>query len=368
VTFPREVWLAYAAIAGLTGLQAFLPEWRATQPPAGVTSAIAADFMTSGPIEMSRVSADEAYAMILVRNDSRQSARAEIQAVALDRHGNELTGLAAKELGPHAATAVRIQLTPSWKFDLRRDDRLPARGFVMLRVWPKDSQNVAPTVKVKELVVPQVLPSLAEQRITMIGVGAGLVVLLFGLLRASTTTMTPNAVIKGNPKWTPESWSTNLAIGGALLTGLLAIGGLPAQGYYASKASYTALAAFYAAMVALAPSVYGLLRVGSVSAHTALGLYGFAAAVTVWATVGQLGTAAQVSLELGIARVLSGSAATAAAALFWIVALLVFLHAIRAVHAYSTGGSPAAVPAGARQGAGPTDPPATAIADEWPLL
>ncbi len=367
MTFPREVWLAYAAIAGLTGLQAFLPDWiAATQPPPGVTSTIAADFMTSGAIELSRVSRDEAYAMVLVRNDSRQSARAEIRAVALDRHGNELSGLVKKDLDPYGPTPVKIQLTPPWQFHPYRDDRLPARGFVMLRVWPKDAPDSAsPTLKVREIVVPQLQPSLAEMRITGIGIIAGLLVLLFGLALAPVAQS--NAAIKGTPKWTPQSWSTNLAIGGALLTAILAIGGLPAQGYYATKMSYAALSTFYAAMVALAPAVYGLLRVGSVSEVTALRSYTFAAAVTVWATVGQLGTAAQVSLELGVARVFSAAAANAAAVLFWSVALFVFLYAIRAVHTYSTAnGSPTPKAGGRGQEGRPTDPPTAPT--EWALL
>jgi hypothetical protein len=239
-----------------------------------------------------------------------------------------------------------------------------------MRVSPNDLKEGSPTIKVREVVVPQVQPSFAEHQITIAGLGAGLFVLIFGLWMAIGAVA--NVAIKGTPKWTPQSWSTNLAIGGALLTGLLAIGGLPAQGYYANKTSYTALSTFFAALVALAPAVYGLLRVGPVSEATAVRLYSFAAAVTVWATVGQLGTAALVSLELGKARVLSGTAATAAAVLFAAIAVLVVLYALRAVYVYSVkGGNTVATTSGSgavTRPSGPVDPPVAESQNQWPLM
>jgi hypothetical protein len=369
-TFPRGIWLAYAAIATLLALQALVPALNkgSAPPPPGATSTIAADFVAAGAIELSRVSREEAYALVFVRNDSSQPVEAAVQATALDRHGNELSGAVDKRLDPHTTTHVKVRLSAASKpFDQQRDDRLPARGYVTLRVWPQGQQHTVPTVKFREIVVPQVQPSSAERQITIVAVAAGLLVLLFGIVRALTAK--PNAAIQGTPKWTPQSWSTNLAIGGALLTGVLAIGGLPAQGTYATKASYTALSAYFAALVALAPAVYGLMRLGAVSEGAALRLFSVAAAITVWGTVGQLGTAALVCLELGMARVLSGTAAIAAAVLFCAVAALVWLHALRAVHAYSTqGGSPAAVRrrSGTGETGGPVPPPADS--KEWPLL
>ena len=356
-------------MAGLTGLQALLPAFNiAPEPPSTSTSTIAADFLGTGPIEVSRVTADQAYAIAMVRNDSPQAAEAEIRLIALDRHGQELSGKVGAKLDPFTPTAVRVRLDAS-RLDLRRDDRLPARGYAILRAWPAGSSRAgSPTVKVREIVVPQVQPSFAEGQLTMAGVVAGLLVLLFGLAIAPTAKINVNTAITGTPKWTPQSWSTNLAIGGALLTGLLAIAGLPAQGHYATKLSYTALAAFFATLVALAPAVYGLLRVGQVSPRTALCLFSFAAAVTVWATVGQLGTAALVILELGMARVLPGTTATAAAVLFGGSAVLVVAYAFRAVYAYSQpDGSPVAVKSGAGGAVkGPVPPPSAST--EWPLL
>ena len=66
-TFPRGVWVAYAAIAALMGVQAFLPKSKAVSAPPAPPSAIAADFIGPAAIELPRVSASEAYAVVLVR-------------------------------------------------------------------------------------------------------------------------------------------------------------------------------------------------------------------------------------------------------------------------------------------------------------
>ena len=65
-TLPRGVWVAYAAIAALLGLQAFPPEPEAVSaPPVPAPSAIAADFVGTAAIELTRVSAGEAHAVVL---------------------------------------------------------------------------------------------------------------------------------------------------------------------------------------------------------------------------------------------------------------------------------------------------------------
>ena len=145
--------------------------------------------------------------------------------------------------------------------------------------------------------------------------------------------------------------------------------------HYASKTSYTTLSVLYGALVTLAPALFGLLKVGAptpvdadavarAAAHT-VRMFALAAAVTVWATVGQLGTAALLVLELAAARVLSGVSAYTAVGLFATAAALVAVHAIRAL---ISGPAPATRPATPGAGTVPVDPPGAASEGDWCLL
>jgi hypothetical protein len=255
-----------------------------------------------------------------------------------------------------AVTPVTLRMAPAPPFHVSRDDRLPARGVVIMTATPAGSSAAAPTIRSRDLVMPQIQPSAAERSITRAGLAAAAIVLVFGLVVSFNAKGNP--ALAGAPEWTPQSWSTNLAIGGALLTMVLGIAALPAQTHYAARTAYATLSTFFATLVALAPAVYGLLKVGAPSPPGALRLFAFAAAVTVWATVGQLGVTALLFLELGMARVISWTSARAAALLFAAVAFLVFVYALRAVNAYKTGGGPALT--------GPVPPPGQP--PRWPLL
>jgi hypothetical protein len=357
--FPRSIWMLLAALGGLIGLQAFLPELtgRAAAPPA-TPSAVAVDFVGNAPIELSQLSARSASATVLVRNDSEQEADIQIEAMLLDRSGHVLGSASQKErLQPFRVTAVTLSVSPAnGDFDLWRDRRLPARGSVVLMAKGHGAAGGPATVKSRDLIVLQVQPSSAELLITLSGLAGAIVLALYGLAVSGRSTVDP---AKSAPGWSPQSWSTNLAIGGALLTTLLGIAALPAQTHHAARTSYIALSAFFATLVTLAPAVYGLLKVGSPpTPGGALRLFALAAAVTVWATVGQLGLGALLFLELSLARVISPPAAYAAAALFDLVAVLVFVYALRAVGSYAT-----RKPAVTGQ---PTPPPA--VPQPWALL
>ena len=268
--------------------------------------------------------------------------------------GNELTGSSTKRLKPSESAYVRVRLAPSHAFDTRRDDRLPARGVVILRVREKDNEAAAPTVKVRDLIVPQIQPSLAEHDVTRAGLAAAIVVLLVGMVASRRAR--PNPAIGGTPKWTPQSWSTNLAIGGALLTACTSRSAdCQPRVTTPRRRRIRHSPAFFAALVALAPAVYGLLRVGSVSPATALRLFALSSAVTVWATVGA------TAGRLHSSRWSSASRACSLTQrpwppqyIFWTVAVLVVLYASRAVLAYGKGSTPTVVTGG---GGHPVPPP-----------
>jgi hypothetical protein len=69
----------------------------------------------------------------------------------------------------------------------------------------------------------------------------------------------------GMPAWDfAKSWSANLTLAGAIVTGALALGALPESTRHASKAGYGILALFIAMVVVVAPLVFVVFRWGSV--------------------------------------------------------------------------------------------------------
>jgi hypothetical protein len=335
---PRHIWMLLGVLGGLIGLQALVPQLatRSVTPPAPPSSSVAVDFVDTSPIELSRLNATSASGTTLVRNDSGQYADVQLETTLVDRSGNEL-GSASQQhvLIPYRATAVTITVSPTDRnFDLQRDSRLPAHGTVVLNAKAHKSADAPVTVKSRDVILLQVQPSNAELLITLAGVFGAILIILYGLAVSGRSLANP---ANGTPGWTPQSWGTNLAIGGALLAALLSIAALPAQTHYAARTSYAALSAFFAALVTLAPAVYGLLNVGGTRTPArALRLYALAAAITVWATIGQLGLSGLVFAELSIARVISQPAGYAAATLCAVIAVLVLAYAVRAVGSFVT--------------------------------
>jgi uncharacterized protein YhhL (DUF1145 family) len=291
---------------------------------------------------------------VLIRSDEAKDVSARLEAALLDRSGQVLGSWEHKaNLKPHRATPVNLTITPSTIFAKRRDSRLPAQGVIVLTsklAEASDADYGSP--RSRELLVVQVQPSSAEIIVTFIGVVAAVLLALYGVIVSGRATSNPSDDL---PRWSPQSWSTNLAIGGAVLTTVLGITALPAQTHYAARSTYSTFSAFFTALVALAPAIYGLLNVGGPHPPgRTIRLFAIAAAVTVWATIGQLGLAALLFLELGLVNVVSPPAAYAAAALSVLIALLVFVYAARAVAA-------AANP--------PATPPSASARDRtWALL
>jgi hypothetical protein len=352
----------------------------APPPPAATSPALVIDFGGTGAIEMARVNDKrEAYASVLVRNDSKSEGVATLQVTAVDRDGVVVTST-EKDIALKGGTVTRVTVRVPGGFNQAYDRRLPARGVAVLSVLEKGKADATPAIKAREVIIRQVDPSAAERLVTMVGLVAGVIVLLVGLGVALQQEATTPSRLKGEPKWTAQSWSSNLALGGALLTPILTIAGLPAVTHYASKTSYTTLSVFYGALVALAPAVFGLLKGRDPKQRDIVRMLALASAVTVWATVGQLGTAALLVLELAAARVLSGLSAYAAVGLFAAIAVLVAVHAIRvffegpvpATRPAATGGGTTPVPppaiVNAAGGAAPAVPPTTVTTDDWCLL
>jgi hypothetical protein len=335
---PRHISILPGALGVLLALQAVVPQLtaRGVAAPVTTSNSVTVDFVGTAPIQFSRLDATSASATVLVRNESGQYADVQLETTLLDRSGNEL-GSASEQhlLIPYRATAVPITVSPTnGNFDLRHDRRLPAIGTVVLNAKAHESSDGPVTVKSRDIILLQVQPSYAELLITFVGIIGAILLVLYGLTVSHRSIASAS---NGAPAWSPQSWSTNLALGGALLTTLLGIAALPAQTHYVARASYATLSALFAALVTLAPAVYGLLNVGGTPTPArALRLYALAAAITVWATIGQLGLSALLFGELSLARVISRPAAYAAAALCAMIVVLVVVYAFRAVGSFVT--------------------------------
>jgi hypothetical protein len=356
-TFPRSIWLSIAALGALLGLQTFVADGLtvgASVAPPGAAGAVGVGFVSGSPIELTQFDGSTARTTVLIRNDTDKKLTATLQPFLIDRRAwsfpwNEgpSVGLNPRSVMPVTVTVPLPPPATCWW----PHSRLPARGIVTLSARGEREPGFS-VCKSRDLIIAQKQPSSAELFVTVIGLAAAIALGMYGWIVSGQSNIAPTA---NPPTWTPQSWSTNLAIGGALVTSLLGITALPAQTHFATKTTYTTLSAFFAALVVLAPAVYGLLKADRApSKATALRIFAFAAAITVWATIGQLGTAALLFLELSDARLVSVLAADAAAAVAAIVAMLVAIYGVRAINSHLI----PAPAAGALPGGGPEPPPA----------
>jgi hypothetical protein len=331
--FQPAVWLAYAALAVLTAGNALVPAFGAAPPPSTPTTAgPSVDFTTAAAVEISRKRTsctDKANAhlncveaIVFVRNDDNAPVDVALEAVVMD-HSGAITNRSMLTKGAAAGQRVqafKVELPVESRF---WDSRLPARGSLML-IATRDN---ATTVRYRDLVITQVQPSATELVIAVIAFVPA--ACLFGWTWTRRAAVAPPA---DAPPWTPRSWSSNLAIGGALLTAVLGIAALPNHTHYMARSSYTVLNAVFAALVALAPAVYDLLKTSERATPSgAMRLFGVAACITLWATLGQIVTAAFLFLELAASRVVTFTTVVMLLIVLAGVSIALVVYAFRAV-------------------------------------
>jgi len=374
MTMPRTIVISYALIGGLTAVSAYVPPPSAAPPPsagapttitaptagttpaAGVTPAPNVDFVSTTAVT-ARFVDHKPQATFLVKSDYSAEVTLHFELTMSDYQGAEQTWTAEPPSIEMAARAIRpitLKFTPSQDLEPGIDPHLPTTGYLTMsatEVEPKPQDNFkngnAPphpvTVRVREVAIPQRVPPAADFWIAIVGATGALMVLIatLGLAHRSQLAATDPA-----PLWTQESWSSNLAVGTGVMSSLLAVTALPAQTHYLNRSTYTTLSALFAIMVALAPLVYGLLRNhAKASKVQSLAIFGAAAAITVWATLGQLSTAILPMLELSGANVISSWPARIAVGIFAGVGLLVVVYAVKALYSYAPApGAPAPPP------------------------
>lgn len=358
---PKPIVWSYAALALLTLAPEALREVASSRRPPTTTErpkdGPAVDFLTTSAIELSP------GATVLVKNSAPEKVKVRFALALRTRDGKSLPADVSDEptLDPGEVAVVPLGVVPSPAIAAWWDERLPASGSLRMTATFVAADKPTPTHRYRDVQMPQVRPAWPEVLVGLVGLPPAVLLVLYG---ASRMTRARADIPKIAPGWTPQSWSASLAIGGALLSSLLAVSALPAQTRYAARPSYTLLNVLFAALVALAPTVYGLLKAGGQpTAGSALVLFAVAAAITLWATTGQLAAAALLVLEMEAARLLALPFAVVTVVVLGAVALLVTVYAFRAVSAYVVAKPPAAA------GAGGHAPPALpATLKPWGLI
>ena len=239
--FPRPVLMAYLALAALTAGNALLPE---SAPPPGVQNAVAGpsvDFAAPGAIELSRAVKNTTQAIVFVRSEDDAAVDVTFDAVLVDHEGNVVSrkGVGTGKIEPKGMEPIAVSFPLDTAYLGLWDSRLPARGSLILSAT-KPAANASPagprTIRIRDLVVPQVQPAVLELFVTVVSLFPALALIIWSWSKVAATPPPDSA-----PPWTPRSWSSNLAIGGALLTSLLGLVALPAHTHYMAKASYTVL-------------------------------------------------------------------------------------------------------------------------------
>jgi hypothetical protein len=230
-------------------------------------------------------------AHLLIANQSGRVQKVTVAILLQDRRGAELksaqvTGIPTGgfDVGPYATVVqpveVRFILTPE---DARAKSPLlglllPASGFLRFMATP-DFGPSSNTCRPKQKNTPcqaQTNPGFLNQPIiipepplpgatrvglivaTSLGISAMVVAITCATLRKKKT---PLLHRMGSATWSfGQSWGANVTIGAGLLGTFLTITAFPDHPRLLDKSSYTLLQVLFAAIIALAPFIYGVIR------------------------------------------------------------------------------------------------------------
>lgn len=202
--------------------------------------------------------------------------------------------------------------------------RLPGRGVLVLtRKTPTGASSTRtgcsttaatpPTVR-RDLVLDPPLPTGIDDGVLLAALGLAVAATLAGLAAVWLRGMALLSRMGGVAFDVGQSWGSNLAIGGAIVTALTSTTVLPRDQYSTQSTIYTLLAALFGAFVPLGAAMYALLR-----QNVAVGLttqrqgfvvvYMLSSGLVLWGAFGQLLLVGMLVREIESARVLGESAA-----------------------------------------------------------
>lgn len=207
--------------------------------------------------------AKDAERMVLFRNENSATLTVELvpDVVVLDREGRKqtavLTNAQGKTIDPfemkgNTERILTLRVSPSRQGDFS----LPATGFLKI-TSKQDTKTPKPVFQ--EITIPE-------------GPYPGTAGIVFLLCLLTAAILVIGTVIRlrsdrvdllrpmGDPAWTSgKSWGVNLAIGATLVTALLTLG-FPEHPWLMTKASFSLLLGVFAALVGMAPLIYGLFQ------------------------------------------------------------------------------------------------------------
>jgi hypothetical protein len=145
----------------------------------------------------------------------------------------------------------------------------------------------------------------------------------------------------GGATWTfGQSWGANVTIGAGLLGTFLTLVAFPEHPQILDKGSYTLLQALFAALIALAPLVYGLFRrdvqaningVATTDSQGYVMMFLFAGGLVLWAALGQLTSLGVLIREFVLGEGLApftGNILEALVLILWLLLVVYALHSL----------------------------------------
>lgn len=300
------------------------------------TQAIAVDFADNQQFTMESDGPGKYAQTLFVRNDDSLASSVQFTSELADAKGEPLPTAPfevspSSEIEKNSIAAVRIVIDA-------KNLKTPLSGYLKLVA---SAPGHKPSIKYRALKIPPPLPSLLATRLFWISLAAtaAVAVIAFLVLLSMKIWLTQRM---GSPTWSfSDSWGTNIAAVGALLNPLLSFSALPDQTFYLNKNSNLCLSLIFGAVIALAPSIYSLVRTpapapppGSGTAIQYQGYVGFfilASLLTAWGAMGQVITIALLFAELSNVHTISHSISVCLVVVLAVIGLLLLIYEGRTI-------------------------------------
>ncbi len=318
------------------------------------------DFSDAQPIVVDRETTAGHTFVVFVRNDEPQSVKVEFSAALQNSDGEtvpvELKVKGGQPLAPYSVTPLMVTISSSKRLVP------PLAGYVVLGATAAGPDAAH---RYRAIKIAPGLPSPAADYVLFLSTVAALLVVLISFVLFFLHKV-PLRSEMGVPSWSfGDSWGSNTAVGGALLTQLLGLL-LPEQTRYLNKTAYSGLSLIFGTFITIAPALYSLCRrpvpvpgpPASLTYRGYVWAFVVASGFTLWGAFGQFGTIAVLLGELCQSRQISPALLIAFECVVGVLAVALFLYGIRTMNAVAQARKPVAALGGA------VPPPAP----RWSLL
>ena len=305
------------------------------QKPVSVSddkAVVKVQFQESTPLSMAWNAGTSYRSSFFVRNDDAVPVTVTFASVLQDNKANVLKAAATIVAGNPQIAASQIE-NFTVEIDIAQHEA-PLAGYFQLVATAGAERK--PACQYRAIKIAPASPSSVAAALFEASLVASVAVIVISLAWLLATGIGLFHRM-GSPTWTfGDSWGTNIAFGGALLNVLIGFSALPEQTHYMSKIAYLCLSTIFAALIALAPSIYALLRtpVSGTQPPEYQGyvlFFALASGVTVWGALGQLATIGLLFAELADAKAFSQEVLVALVSVLGLVSVLLFLYGCRTV-------------------------------------